>query len=179
MAARHQRFSAPLARLGWVPKAVLAALLLLGIADLIAGVFLRYVMVRVTDWMDWPTVDFFWVEEVGEFSLAWLTLIGAAVGIAERVHFAVGTGTKGLSVRAQALVHRVLYALVAAFGAAAALSGWRLTVLNSQLTSPGLGINLGWLYFSGAAGGTLIALYALRFALGFAPVADPPDAGGN
>lgn len=179
MAAPHKPSPVLPAWLGWVPKAVVAGLLLLGIADLLAGVFLRYVVVRITDWMDWPTVDFFWVEEVGEFSLAWLTLIGAAVGIAERVHFAVGTGAGGLSFRAQTWLHRVLFGLVAAFGVAAALSGWRLTVTNSQLTSPGLGINLGWLYFSSAVGGTMIALYALRFALGFAPAVEPGDGGGN
>jgi len=32
-------------------------------------------------------VNFFWVEEVGEFSLTWLTMIGAAIGIADRIHF--------------------------------------------------------------------------------------------
>ena len=32
-------------------------------------------------------VNFFWVEEVGEMALAWLTLIGAAVGVRERGAF--------------------------------------------------------------------------------------------
>ena len=51
------------------------------------GVFMRYVMLPITDWLDVDPVNFFWVEEVGETTLCWLTLIGAAVGVAERSHF--------------------------------------------------------------------------------------------
>ena len=35
----------------------------------------------ITDWLDVDPVPFTWVEEVGELLLAWLTLIGAAIGI--------------------------------------------------------------------------------------------------
>ena len=59
----------------------------LAIVDLLIGVFLRYVMTEVTDYLDLDMIRYTWVEEVGEFTLAWMTLIGAAVGIAERVHF--------------------------------------------------------------------------------------------
>ncbi|HYM01406.1 MAG TPA: hypothetical protein VET85_00590, partial [Stellaceae bacterium] len=61
---------------GWLvelPRIFLAAILLLAILDLLAGVVLRYVVVEITDYFDWPSVSFFWVEEVGEFALAWLT----------------------------------------------------------------------------------------------------------
>jgi TRAP-type C4-dicarboxylate transport system permease small subunit len=168
-----------MAWLGLVPRVLLAGLLLLAIVNLLAGVLLRYVVVRITDVFDWPTVDFFWVEEVGEFTLAWLTLIGAAVGISDRVHFAIGLGVHRLPLRARTALDRVLHVGIAAFGVAAAVSGWRLSVSNSQLTSPGLGINLGWLYFSCVVGGTLIAVYALRIVLGFAHRVEHPDLGGH
>ena len=51
------------------------------------GVFMRYVMLPITDWLDVDPVNFFWVEEVGETTLCWLTMIGAAVAVAERGHF--------------------------------------------------------------------------------------------
>ena len=70
-----------------LPKIVVTALLALAIADMLAGVFFRYVMVAITDFLDLDPVNFFWVEEVGEFSLTWLTMIGAAIGIADRIHF--------------------------------------------------------------------------------------------
>src|SRR5262245_60841883 len=70
-----------------LPRIVLTALLILAIGDLIVGVFLRYVMVPVTDWLDLDPINFFWVEEVGEYTLAWLTMIGAGIAVAERAHF--------------------------------------------------------------------------------------------
>src|SRR5690348_13861822 len=48
-------------------KLLLASILTLAILDMLAGVVLRYVVVRITDYFDWPGVSFFWVEEVGEF----------------------------------------------------------------------------------------------------------------
>ena len=34
---------------------------------MIVGVFLRYIMVAITDWLELDPVNFFWVEEVGEW----------------------------------------------------------------------------------------------------------------
>src|SRR3954454_8299297 len=70
-----------------IPKIVTGGLVLLAIGVMLYGVFMRYVMLPITDWLDVDPVHFFWVEEVGETTLAWLTLIGAAVGVAERSHF--------------------------------------------------------------------------------------------
>src|SRR6202022_1906474 len=54
--------------LAFLPKALLAGLLILAILDMLAGVLLRYVVVAVTEYFDLPGVNFFWVEEVGEFA---------------------------------------------------------------------------------------------------------------
>lgn len=168
-----------LAWLGLVPRILIGGLLLLAILDMLVGVFLRYVMVRLSEYLDLPSVNFFWVEEVGEFALAWLTLIGAAVGIAERAHFAIGVGAHRLPPRARSVLDRVLHGMIAAFGVAVAVSGWGLTLVNTQLTSPGLGINLAWLYMSSLVGGVLIAIYALRVALGFTGGEQHRESGGH
>ncbi len=149
-----------------LPRLVLAAILLVAILDMLLGVLLRYVVVEITDYFDWPGVSFFWVEEVGEFALCWLTLIGAAVAILERTHFALAVLTHRLPPRAQRIVERVNHLLIAGFGVLAAIYGWKLSLLNSTLVSPGLGINLGLLYFSAVVGGVLIAFYGLGVALG-------------
>src|ERR1700680_1583086 len=73
--------------LAFLPKVLLAGLLILAILDMLAGVLLRDVVVALTEYFDLPGVNFFWVEEVGEFTLAWLTLVGAAIAILERTHF--------------------------------------------------------------------------------------------
>jgi TRAP-type C4-dicarboxylate transport system permease small subunit len=147
-------------RLADIPKLVVAALLGVAIINLLVGVFLRYIMIEVTDFLDRDPIGFFWVEETGEFALAWMTLIGAAVGIAERSHFTLEVLTHRFPIRVQHIIRKINYVLIAGFGLFAAWQGWRLTMLNATLMSPGLGINLGWLYFSAVVGGLLIAIYA-------------------
>jgi TRAP-type C4-dicarboxylate transport system permease small subunit len=152
-----------------VPKIFLALLLVFVMLDLLAGVLLRYVVVQITDYFDLDPISFFWVEEVGEFGLAWLAAIGAAVAIIERVHFALRVVTHRFPPRVERLVDRVNHLMIAGFGVFAAFYGWKLCVTNAVLTSPGLGLNLAWLYASSVAGGSLIALYGLIVAAGFAP----------
>src|SRR5215472_13287673 len=72
-----------------LPRYMLAGILFLVMLDLLIGVVLRYAVVPITDYFDLPSVSFFWVEEVGEFGLAWLTAMAAAVAIVERTHFAL------------------------------------------------------------------------------------------
>jgi len=152
-----------------VPKVFLGLLLVFVMLDLLAGVLLRYVVVQITDYFDLDPISFFWVEEVGEFGLAWLAAVGAAVAIIERVHFALRVVTHRFAPRMQRIVDRVNHLLIAGFGALAAFYGFKLCVTNSVLTSPGLGLNLAWLYAASVAGGSLIALYGLIVAAGFAP----------
>ena len=151
-----------------LPKVVLTGLLILAIADLIVGVFLRYVMIPVTDWLDLDPINFFWVEEVGECALAWMTMIGAGIAIGERAHFTLHLITHRLSLPLQRAIHIATHLLIAGFGALAAWYGTQLAIVNSQLTSPALELNLAWLYAAPAVGGVLILLYAL------AAVFEPP-----
>jgi TRAP-type C4-dicarboxylate transport system permease small subunit len=148
-----------------LPKIVVTALLILAVADMLAGVFFRYVMVEITDFLDLDPVNFFWVEEVGEFSLTWLTMVGAAVGIADRIHFTLHVLTHHLPVRVQRIIYVVNHLLISAFGGLAAWYGTRLAITNSTLTSPALQINLAWIYASVSVGGLLILIYGLVLAL--------------
>lgn len=149
-----------------IPKIVVALLLIAAIVNLLVGVFLRYVMIPVTDWLDVDSIPFTWVEEVGEMLLAWLTLIGAAIGVRERNHFTLHV--LHFSPAGQAIIDRVHYTLVAIIGAIAAWYGVRLCILNHTLVTPGLSINLSLLYASAAIGGALLVVYALSM------VFDPP-----
>jgi TRAP-type C4-dicarboxylate transport system permease small subunit len=153
-----------------IPKIFLAALLIFVMLDLLAGVLLRYVVVQITDYFDLDPISFFWVEEVGEFGLAWLAAVGAAVAMIERVHFALRIVTHRFAPRTQQIVDRVNHLLIAGFGAFAAFYGVKLCVTNSVLISPGLGLNLAWLYASSVVGGTLIVVYGLIVAAGLAPL---------
>ena len=154
-----------------IPKIVIALLLIAAIVNLLIGVFLRYVMIPVTDWLDVDSIPFTWVEEVGEMLLAWLTLIGAAIGVRERNHFTLHV--LHFSPAGQAIIDRVHYSLVAIIGAIAGWYGVRLCMLNHTLVTPGLSINLSLLYGSAAVGGALLVVYALSMIVN--PPPQSPD----
>jgi TRAP-type C4-dicarboxylate transport system permease small subunit len=118
--------------------------------------------------------NFFFVEEVGEYSLAWLTMIGAAIGIADRAHFTLHLVTHRFPPPIQRAIHVATYLLIAGFGALVGWQGIRLAIVNSLLTSPALELNLAWLYAAPAVGGALIILYGLATA--FEPPAVEADA---
>ena len=147
-----------------IPKIVTGGLVLLAIAVMLYGVFMRYVMLPITDWLDVDPINFFWVEEVGETTLAWLTLIGAAVGVAERSHFTLTLLSHLFPPRMQRAVHVGNNLLIAAFGGLVAWIGVKLAILNAMLTSPALEFSLAWLYSAATVGGILMALYALHAA---------------
>lgn len=157
-----------------IPKIVVALLLVAAIVNLLIGVFLRYVMIEVTDYFDLDPVRFTWVEEVGEMMLAWLTLIGAAIGVRERKHFTLHVLTHNWSARAQSIVERVHHVLIAIFGAIAAWYGVKLCLLNRTLATPGLEINLAVLYASCVVGGVLLVIYAISMIVNPPPI--DPDA---
>src|SRR3978361_985381 len=147
-----------------LPRILLGGLVLFAISVMLYGVFARYILLPITDWLDIDQPNFFWVEEVGETTLAWLTMIGAAIAVKERSHFAVNLVTHQFSPRTKAALHILHNAIIAGFGGLVALLGIKLVMLNITLTSPALELSLGWLYASTVVGGILMALYALDLA---------------
>jgi len=156
-----------------VPKFTVTALIILAIVNLLVGVILRYFVGAITNWLDVDPVPFTWVEEVGELSLAWLTLIGAAIGIQSRAHFALEVFAHRLPLTVQLWIHRFNHALISGVGLLAAWYGFKLCLLNRTLTTPGLEINLAWLYASSVVGGILIAVYGLAMLISPLPQGEP------
>ncbi len=147
-----------------LPRVLLGGLVLFAIGVMLYGVLARYVMLPIADWLDVDPPNFFWVEEVGETTLAWLTMIGAAIAVKERSHFALNLLTHRFSERAKAVLHILHNLVIAAFGGLVAWMGFKLVLLNAPLTSPALELSLGWLYASTLVGGILIILFALDLA---------------
>ncbi len=151
-------------RLSWIgaiPHVVITVLMVVVTVDMLVGVFLRYVMTWVSATFDLPSIRFFWVEEVGEWSLAWMSFIGAAVGIRRGIHFAVHLLIQGFPVSLRRTVLASQCLLIVAFGALIAIFGWQVAELNSQSFSPALVLNLRWLYLSSVVGGALMAVYGV------------------
>ncbi|HEX3177771.1 MAG TPA: TRAP transporter small permease [Methylomirabilota bacterium] len=145
----------------WLPHVAITVLMLVAMVDMLAGVFLRYVMTWVSATFDLPSIRFFWVEEIGEYSLAWLTFIAAAIGIRRGTHFAVHIVTERLSPRWRRAITAAHSVLLVAFGGLLAIYGWQVSELNSQSYSPALNLNLRWLYLSAVVGGVLMVVYSL------------------
>ena len=156
-----------------VPKFAVTALIILAIVNLLVGAILRYFVGAITDWLDVDPVPFTWVEEVGELSLAWLTLIGAAIGIQSRSHFSLSVFVHRLPESAQLWIHRFNHALIVGVGLLVAWYGFKLCLLNRTLATPGLEINLAWLYASSVVGGLLIATYGFAILISPLPQGDP------
>jgi TRAP-type C4-dicarboxylate transport system permease small subunit len=144
-----------------IPPVFVTVLMLVAIADMLAGVFLRYVMTQVSAYFNLPTIRFFWVEEIGELCLAWMSFVGAAIGIRRGVHFSVQMITDHLPAGLRRAVFTAHYLLIAGFGALVAVYGWQVAELNSQSFSPALDVNLRWLYLSAVVGGVLTVIYSV------------------
>ena len=158
-----------------LPKIVLTALLVLAIADMLVGVFLRYVMVEITDWLDLDPVNFFWVEEVGEFSLAWLTMIGAGDRHCRARPFHIACADPSLA--AAGAARRSMsstHLLIAGFGGLAAWYGIEARDRQQRADLAGIADQPRLALCRVSVGGALIVLYGL--ASGVEPAARPPDA---
>jgi TRAP-type C4-dicarboxylate transport system permease small subunit len=147
--------------LAWVPHIVVTVLMLIAMVDMLAGVFLRYIVTWLSATFDLPSVRFFWVEEIGEYALAWLTFIGAAIGIRRGTHFAVAIVIDRFPPRLRRAVFMGHYVLLIGFGLLVAVFGWQVSELNSLSFSPALDLNLRWLYMASVVGGILIVLYSV------------------
>lgn len=144
-----------------VPQFAATMLIVIAIANLLIGVFLRYFVGAIADYLDMEPVPYVWVEEVGEMALAWLTLIGAAIGVRQRSHFTLHVFVHRLPVSYQRIIEILNHLLIAVFGIAVAWYGVGLSRMNMGLSTPGLGISMGWLYASSVVGGVLLAIYAI------------------
>jgi TRAP-type C4-dicarboxylate transport system permease small subunit len=157
-----------------LPKIAVTALITIAIVNLLIGVFLRYFVGGITNYMDWDPVPFTWVEEIGEMALAWLTLVGAAIGIRSRSHFTLHVLTPRMSPAVQRGIEIFNHLLIAGLGLLAAYYAVNLCRINWTLKTPGLEISLALLYASAVVGGLLIAIYALSMII--APPPRDPDA---
>src|SRR5579883_426001 len=155
------------------PKVAVTALIVLAIVNLLVGVILRYFVGAITDWLDIDPIPFTWVEEVGELSLAWLTLIGAAIGIQSHSHFSLVVFVHRLPEAAQLWIHRFNHLLMAGVGLLVAWYGFKLCLLNRALKTPGLEISLAWLYASAVVGGILIVIHGLAMIASPQPPSQP------
>ena len=103
--------------------------------------------------------------------LAWLTLVGAAIGLRERTHFTLHI--LRFAPAGQRIVDCIHNVLIGIVGAISCWYGVKLCMLNSTLTTPGLEINLAVLYASVVVGGALLVVYAISMIVAPPPPNEP------
>ncbi len=107
-------------------------------------------------------------EELAGFLLVWIGLLGAASAFFTRSHLGIDVLTRKLRGTSRRTVEVLVNSLVAAFAILVMVIGGlrlvRLTFTLEQI-SPDLGLAMGYVYLVLPISGTLIAGYALVFAV--------------
>lgn len=130
------------------------ALLLLGIVVVIS----YQVAARYLPGMRVPR----WTEEVSLILMVWLAMLGSGLGVRAGEHLAMDIALRQLGARAQRLVSRLIYLLVAGFGVYLVVYGYELASRTMGQTFAASKLPIGWMYLGIPLGGVLVALYALR-----------------
>jgi len=120
-----------------------------------------------------------WTEAVSILVMSWFIFLGAAVGVRENFHMGFDVLVHVLPDGARVWMRAISDLAILAFGLGMAVYGSQLMVQTWTATLPVLGLPGGFSYMPLAAGGALVALFALeRLALRLAgvPVDQEPDA---
>lgn len=120
-------------------------------------------LVAAGDTILWSLFERSWIaaEEIEGLLLAWFALLGAAWGVAEGLHLAVGLAADRLPERGRAVVERIAAVGTAGFGLLLAVAGWKLVAAVAN-TLPGTGLPARHQYLPTVVAGVLIVLFALE-----------------
>jgi TRAP-type C4-dicarboxylate transport system permease small subunit len=128
------------------------ALLAVISADLLAGIFSRYVLERT----------FVWYDEVARACFMWLVFLGAAVAVRRGAHFGLHVFVEMLPPQLRRFVLVLTPITVIAFSAAIAWLGWMLMRHGASQTTAVMGMPVSWIYAAMPAGGALMGVNAVR-----------------
>jgi tripartite ATP-independent transporter DctM subunit len=150
----------PRSRFGWLEGGfsrligMVTASLLLGIVVVIS----YQVVARYLPGMRVPR----WTEEVSLILMVWLAMLGSGLGIRAGEHLSMDIALRQLGARAQRLVSKLIYLLVAGFGVYLVVYGYELASRTMMQTFAASKLPIGWMYLGIPFGGVLVTLYALR-----------------
>ena len=128
------------------------ALLAVISADLLAGIFSRYVLERT----------FVWYDEVARACFMWLVFLGAAVAVRRGAHFGLHVFVDMLPAQFRRTALLLTPITVIAFSVAIAWLGWMLMQHGAAQTTAVMGMPVSWIYAAIPAGGALMGVNALR-----------------
>lgn len=136
--------------LTWACMLVAGTLLVILVAIFGWLVFGRYILNST------PT----WVEQWSLIIVAYVTFLGAAVGIRRGTHLSIDFVREAMPDRARATLHFLSDAMLIVFGAFMAWQGWLLVATNLNRVVPLINISESWRAAPVMVCGILIVLFA-------------------
>lgn len=116
-----------------------------------------------------------WTEPFSLLLMSWFILLGAAVGVRERVHLGFEIGLHFAPPKLRRAMEIATNLLVMGFGCAMAIYGWELAMGTWSAKMAGIDLPQGVDYLPLVGGGALIALFSLeKLVEDLAGVEEPP-----
>jgi TRAP-type transport system small permease protein len=131
----------------WICLALMAVLA----ADLMLGVFSRYVLVRT----------FTWYDEIARACFVWIVFLGAAVGVKRGSHFGLHLLVDMLSERMRRAAALVTPLAIIGFSSVLVVQGLAFLEFGRYQQLPVMGVSKAWIYAAMPTGGGLMILYSL------------------
>jgi TRAP-type transport system small permease protein len=128
-----------------------AALLVVLVGDVAAGVFSRYVLQATLVWYD----------EVARLCFVWIVFLGAAVAVRRGLHFRMRLLVDRLGPAAHPYAERFASLTMVALGVALVVGGFGIYPVASRQMTDALGISMMWFYAALPVGGLCMVAFAL------------------
>ena len=139
--------------LGWLARAcmVVAGVQIVTLVLLMGWlVFGRYIL------NDTPT----WIEQMAILLIAWITFLGAAIGVRDESHLSIDFIRESLPPVPRAVLRVLADVMVVIFCALMSWQGWKLVQTNLSREIPMLGLPEAWRYAALVAFGVLGLIFA-------------------
>lgn len=141
--------------LTWLLELVVVLIVAALVFDVLWGVFTRFILSEPSRW----------TQEVAEFLLIWVAMLGAAVAFSRNEHLGVDYFVKKLDKDAQFLLAVIAQGLIIAFTCSAMIFGGYVlvskTLVSGQVT-PALGIKMGYVYLAAPVSGVFIVVFCVE-----------------
>lgn len=107
------------------------------------------------------TGSFGWTEEASRGLFVWMVMMGAALGVAEKSHFAIGSLAKKLPGKLGAAARYLKFACMAAVALIFVVEGWAFAVKGLSRVSLVTGLPLAWTFAALFVAGVLMCLFLI------------------
>ena len=133
-------------------KIFLAVMMFMITAVTFYQIIMRYVFRRAP----------YWSEELVRFTFVWITLIGAAIGIREKIHIGIDLLVARLPEKWQKYSRILVNCAICFFAGFIIYYGYQVSLATLNQPSPALKISMSYVYAGLPVGGALMIYFAVK-----------------